>query len=271
MQILYTVLQHSPSWRLLRAPGPLPQSLAGGEGKPAGAERCEEALAVQQRPLGPVPGVRSRACLWAGLLLAHEDERGAAWPGQAACSSALFSAVPLAMVFQDLLTNKDDYLRASRALLREIITDEDEDQLPGLRLGLMQERKEPQYLDMESRCAAPSPRCRPSAPAAGPAPCCRPCPRRRPRSRPPALPLPSGPRGRHLGVCRATAPPGRGLFRVDFGGLGRREGPPETGLGAEGGGSGVPRERVSRHPGCGGPVLCRVAQSSSAGLNLPVA
>ena len=53
------------------------------------------------------------------------------------------------MVFQDLLTNKDDYLRASRALLREIIKQtKHEINFQAFCLGLMQERKEPQYLDM---------------------------------------------------------------------------------------------------------------------------
>ncbi|XP_006737241.1 integrator complex subunit 1 isoform X4 [Leptonychotes weddellii] len=56
----------------------------------------------------------------------------------------------LAMVFQDLLTNKEDYLRASRALLREIIKQtKHEVNFQAFCLGLMQERKEPQYLDME--------------------------------------------------------------------------------------------------------------------------
>lgn len=56
----------------------------------------------------------------------------------------------LAMVFQDLLTNKDDYLRASRALLREIIKQtKHEVNFQAFCLGLMQERKEPPYLDME--------------------------------------------------------------------------------------------------------------------------
>lgn len=54
------------------------------------------------------------------------------------------------MVFQDLLTNKDDYLRASRALLREIIKQtKHEINFQAFCLGLMQERREPQYLDME--------------------------------------------------------------------------------------------------------------------------
>ncbi|KAM4697768.1 integrator complex subunit 1 [Rhinophrynus dorsalis] len=56
----------------------------------------------------------------------------------------------LAMVFQDLLTNKDDYLRASRALLREIIKQtKHEINFQAFCLGLMQERKEAQYTDME--------------------------------------------------------------------------------------------------------------------------
>lgn len=56
----------------------------------------------------------------------------------------------LAMVFQDLLTNKDDYLRASRALLREIIKQtKHEINFQSFCFGLMQERKEPVYVDME--------------------------------------------------------------------------------------------------------------------------
>nr|XP_015215216.1 PREDICTED: integrator complex subunit 1 isoform X1 [Lepisosteus oculatus]XP_015215217.1 PREDICTED: integrator complex subunit 1 isoform X1 [Lepisosteus oculatus]XP_015215218.1 PREDICTED: integrator complex subunit 1 isoform X1 [Lepisosteus oculatus] len=56
----------------------------------------------------------------------------------------------LAMVFQDLLTNKDDYLRASRALLREIIKQtKHEINFQSFCLGLMQERKETTYVDME--------------------------------------------------------------------------------------------------------------------------
>lgn len=56
----------------------------------------------------------------------------------------------LAMVFQDLLTNKDDYLRASRALLREIIKQTKHDiNFQAFCLGLMQERKEATYVDME--------------------------------------------------------------------------------------------------------------------------
>uniref|UniRef100_A0A7N5ZTP9 Integrator complex subunit 1 n=1 Tax=Anabas testudineus TaxID=64144 RepID=A0A7N5ZTP9_ANATE len=56
----------------------------------------------------------------------------------------------LAMVFQDLLTNKDDYLRASRALLREIIKQtKHEINFQAFCFGLMQERKEASYIDME--------------------------------------------------------------------------------------------------------------------------
>ncbi|XP_059894470.1 integrator complex subunit 1 isoform X2 [Gadus macrocephalus] len=56
----------------------------------------------------------------------------------------------LAMVFQDLLTNKDDYLRASRALLREIIKQtKHEINFQPFCLGLMQERKETTYTEME--------------------------------------------------------------------------------------------------------------------------
>ncbi|XP_056609185.1 integrator complex subunit 1 isoform X4 [Triplophysa dalaica] len=56
----------------------------------------------------------------------------------------------LAMVFQDLLTNKDDYLRASRALLREIIKQtKHEINFQSFCLGLMQERKEATYVEME--------------------------------------------------------------------------------------------------------------------------
>lgn len=61
-----------------------------------------------------------------------------------------FSIQFLAMVFQDLLTNKDDYLRASRALLREIIKQtKHEINFQSFCLGLMQERKEASYADME--------------------------------------------------------------------------------------------------------------------------
>lgn len=58
------------------------------------------------------------------------------------------------MVFQDLLTTKDDYLRASRALLREIIKQtKHEINFQAFCLGLMQERKEAQYAEMEFKVA----------------------------------------------------------------------------------------------------------------------
>ncbi|MEQ2170500.1 hypothetical protein GOODEAATRI_000820 [Goodea atripinnis] len=61
----------------------------------------------------------------------------------------------LAMVFQDLLTNKDDYLRASRALLREIIKQtKHEINFQSFCFGLMQERKEATYVDMEFKIAS---------------------------------------------------------------------------------------------------------------------
>lgn len=59
------------------------------------------------------------------------------------------------MVFQDLLTNKDDYLRASRALLREIIKQtKHEINFQAFCFGLMQERKEASYIDMEFKVSA---------------------------------------------------------------------------------------------------------------------
>jgi integrator complex subunit 1 len=62
------------------------------------------------------------------------------------------------MVFQDLLTNKDDYLRASRALLREIIKQtKHEVNFQAFCLGLMQERREPQHLDMEFKVPSSAP------------------------------------------------------------------------------------------------------------------
>lgn len=70
----------------------------------------------------------------------------------------VMSAQFLAMVFQDLLTNKDDYLRASRALLREIIKQtKHEVNFQAFCLGLMQERKEAPYLEMEFKVPPPSP------------------------------------------------------------------------------------------------------------------
>lgn len=62
------------------------------------------------------------------------------------------------MVFQDLLTTKDDYLRASRALLREIIKQtKHEINFQAFCLGLMQERKEAQYAEMEFKVPLPLP------------------------------------------------------------------------------------------------------------------
>lgn len=94
---------------------------------------------------------------------------------------APLSAQFLAMVFQDLLTNKDDYLRASRALLREIVKQtKHEVNFQAFCLGLMQERKEAPYLEMEFKVPPLSPRLpraatsravcgwRPVCPAAGP-------------------------------------------------------------------------------------------------------
>lgn len=68
------------------------------------------------------------------------------------CTESFLSVWPqyLAMVFQDLLTTKDDYLRASRALLREIIKQtKHEINFQAFCLGLMQERKEALYAEME--------------------------------------------------------------------------------------------------------------------------
>ena len=55
-------------------------------------------------------------------------------------------------MFQDLLANKDDYLRAVRALLREIVRAVRHDMnFPEFALGLMQERTEEKFLQMESQ------------------------------------------------------------------------------------------------------------------------
>lgn len=118
--------------------------------------------------------------------------RGPRGLGQAACSSRALSPQFLAMVFQDLLTNKDDYLRASRALLREIIKQtKHEINFQAFCLGLMQERKEPQYLDMELKVrGAPAPP-------------------------PPPAPAAAVWREQSDGMPRAG-----GLFRVDFGRFG---------------------------------------------------
>lgn len=76
----------------------------------------------------------------------------------------------LAMVFQDLLTNKDDYLRASRALLREIIKQtKHEINFQSFCFGLMQERKEATYVDMEFKVNTPESHSPESAPLLLPA------------------------------------------------------------------------------------------------------
>lgn len=61
------------------------------------------------------------------------------------------SARILAEIFQDLLGNKDDYLRAVRALIREIARNLRHDvNFSAFCLGLMQERNEVKFTDMES-------------------------------------------------------------------------------------------------------------------------
>uniref|UniRef100_T1J830 Uncharacterized protein n=1 Tax=Strigamia maritima TaxID=126957 RepID=T1J830_STRMM len=61
------------------------------------------------------------------------------------------SAKLLAEVFQDLLTNKDDYLRALRALFREIVRSLRHDlNYTSFCLGLMQERKESQFKELDA-------------------------------------------------------------------------------------------------------------------------
>lgn len=56
----------------------------------------------------------------------------------------------LAEIFQDLLTNKDDYLRALRALLREIVRSLRHDfNFTTFCLALMQLRTESKFTDME--------------------------------------------------------------------------------------------------------------------------
>jgi integrator complex subunit 1 len=57
----------------------------------------------------------------------------------------------LAEIFQDLLGNKDDYLRTVRALIREIARNLRHDvNFSAFCLGLMQERNEVKFTDMES-------------------------------------------------------------------------------------------------------------------------
>ena len=56
----------------------------------------------------------------------------------------------LAEIFQDLLTNRDDYLRALRALFREISRVVRQDlHYTDFCLGLMQERTEAKFRDLE--------------------------------------------------------------------------------------------------------------------------
>ncbi|XP_071797108.1 integrator complex subunit 1-like isoform X1 [Asterias amurensis] len=62
------------------------------------------------------------------------------------------SAKYLANVFQDLLMNRDDYLRAVRALYREIVKSlRYEMDFPAFCRGLMKERSDKQFNDMESQ------------------------------------------------------------------------------------------------------------------------
>ena len=57
----------------------------------------------------------------------------------------------LADIFQDLLANRDDYLRALRTLLREIMRTVRHDMnFPAFALGLMQERTEAKFKNMEA-------------------------------------------------------------------------------------------------------------------------
>ncbi|XP_038064280.1 integrator complex subunit 1-like [Patiria miniata] len=62
------------------------------------------------------------------------------------------SAKFLANVFQDLLMNRDDYLRAVRALFREIVKSLRYDlDFPAFCRGLMKERTDKQFIDMEAQ------------------------------------------------------------------------------------------------------------------------
>jgi len=140
------------------------------------------------------PGVSGSRALWAGLLLAHEVRAAGAGAGGRQLPRSL-SPQFLAMVFQDLLTNKDDYLRASRALLREIIKQtKHEINFQAFCLGLMQERKEPQYLDMEFKVRGAAP----------------------PGHRPRGLCAGCGGGAAVSGVRRPTAPPGPGSAQGGF-------------------------------------------------------
>ncbi|XP_061168184.1 integrator complex subunit 1-like [Saccostrea echinata] len=77
-------------------------------------------------------------------------------PNNMAIITALFqkngeqSARILAEVFQDLLANKDDYLRAVRGLFREIVRSLKHDiNITSFCLGLMQERVESKFMDLD--------------------------------------------------------------------------------------------------------------------------
>lgn len=62
----------------------------------------------------------------------------------------MLSSQILADVFQDLLANKDDYLRAVRGLLREIVRSLKHDiNVTSFCLGLMQERMEAKFMDLD--------------------------------------------------------------------------------------------------------------------------
>lgn len=66
------------------------------------------------------------------------------------CFILMFSFQILADVFQDLLANKDDYLRAVRGLLREIVRSLKHDiNITSFCLGLMQERMEAKFMDLD--------------------------------------------------------------------------------------------------------------------------
>lgn len=95
-----------------------------------------------------------------GTILKHviyNELSNARNPNNMALLSTLFqnnqetAAKLLAMVFQDLLTNKEDYLRASRALLREIVRALRHDMdFVALCRGFMKERTESQFRDLEA-------------------------------------------------------------------------------------------------------------------------
>lgn len=56
----------------------------------------------------------------------------------------------LAEIFQDLLANRDDYLRALRALFREIVRNVRQDMsFPKFSQGLMQKRQDNKYNSLD--------------------------------------------------------------------------------------------------------------------------